>query len=30
VCLGIAEDGALVVENVFGTHRFVSGSVRAL
>jgi BirA family biotin operon repressor/biotin-[acetyl-CoA-carboxylase] ligase len=30
VCLGIAEDGALIVENVFGTHRFISGSVRAL
>ena len=30
VCLGIAEDGALLVENVYGTHRIVSGSVRAL
>jgi BirA family biotin operon repressor/biotin-[acetyl-CoA-carboxylase] ligase len=30
VCLGIAEDGALLVENVYGTHRIISGSVRAL
>jgi BirA family biotin operon repressor/biotin-[acetyl-CoA-carboxylase] ligase len=28
ICQGIAADGALVVENVFGTHRLTSGSVR--
>jgi BirA family biotin operon repressor/biotin-[acetyl-CoA-carboxylase] ligase len=28
ICQGIAGDGALVIENVFGTHRIVSGSVR--
>ncbi len=30
VCVGIADDGALLVENVYGTHRIISGSVRAL
>lgn len=30
VCVGIDTDGALVVENVFGTHRVCSGSVRAI
>lgn len=29
ICQGIAIDGALVIENVFGTHRITSGSVRA-
>jgi BirA family biotin operon repressor/biotin-[acetyl-CoA-carboxylase] ligase len=28
VCLGIDGDGALLVENVFGTHRIRSGSIR--
>ena len=28
ICLGIDADGALVVENVFGTHQIRSGSVR--
>jgi BirA family biotin operon repressor/biotin-[acetyl-CoA-carboxylase] ligase len=30
VCLGIDGDGTLLVENVFGTHRIRSGSVRVL
>ena len=28
ICLGIDTDGSLIVENVFGTHRVRSGSVR--
>ena len=30
ICLGIDADGSLLVENVFGTHRVQSGSVRVL
>jgi BirA family biotin operon repressor/biotin-[acetyl-CoA-carboxylase] ligase len=28
ICQGLADDGTLVIENVFGTHRITSGSIR--